>query len=223
MSACLFVLIRLYVKYTNKFLGSDQVTTFLITPALEEWTRPWSKMVSPMTQNLVHVTCAHIFLRAHTRKSARTTAPSDFLGLSHDHCNWSFTHAETHSGLGCMCNMKVCVLGSDSMLVEHILLFNSWPSRSPSCDQPLLPRLHSTFRKRSEELQMCRKIVFLTNFVRLEKQPFPICACRKSCNFTITHWWPSPPELCLIYVVPLEIAYPQMSFLRVEDMAMGAN
>ena len=33
----------------------------------------------------------------------------------------------------------------------------------------------------------------------------------------------SPPELFVIYVVPLEIAYPQMSFLRVGDMAMGAN
>jgi hypothetical protein len=43
MSRCLFVLIRLYVKYTDKFLESDQVTTFLITPTLEECTRPWSK------------------------------------------------------------------------------------------------------------------------------------------------------------------------------------
>ncbi len=33
----------------------------------------------------------------------------------------------------------VCVLGSDLMWLQHILMSNSWPSRCPSCDQPLLP------------------------------------------------------------------------------------
>jgi hypothetical protein len=48
-----------------------------------------------------------------------------------------FTSA--HSGLGRACNVNVCVLGSELMWWQHILLSNSWPSRCPSCDQPLLP------------------------------------------------------------------------------------
>ena len=35
--------------------------------------------------------------------------------------------------------MNVCVLGSDLMWFQHILMSNSWPSRCPSCDQSLLP------------------------------------------------------------------------------------
>ena len=36
--------------------------------------------------------------------------------------------------------MNVCVLGSDLMWFQHILMSNSWSSHCPSCDQPLLPR-----------------------------------------------------------------------------------
>ncbi len=39
--------------------------------------------------------------------------------------------------------MKVCALSSDSMLWEHNLFFNSWSSRSRSCDHPLLPCFHT--------------------------------------------------------------------------------
>ena len=35
--------------------------------------------------------------------------------------------------------MNVCVLGSDLMWFQDILMSNSWTSRCPSCDQPLLP------------------------------------------------------------------------------------
>ena len=84
---CLHVFLFAYVCMWPIPICSWEVIKFLITPALEEYTRPWSKMVSPMTQNRVHVTCVHIFLRAHTRKSARSTVPSDFVGSSHDHCN----------------------------------------------------------------------------------------------------------------------------------------
>jgi hypothetical protein len=94
---CLQVAIKTH-SFIHKFLGRDQVT-FLST-------RPWSKMVCPMTQNRVHVTCTHIFWRVHTRKSARSTVPSDFLGSSHDHCNSSFTHAETQANLGLCATWK---------------------------------------------------------------------------------------------------------------------
>ena len=36
--------------------------------------------------------------------------------------------------------MNFCVLGSDLMWFQHILMYNSWPSRCLSCDQPILPR-----------------------------------------------------------------------------------
>ena len=65
------------------------------------------------------------------------------FGLVDRQWDGSFVHCEGHNGLGCACNMKVCALGSDSMLWEHNLFFNSWSSRSRSCDQPLLPCFHT--------------------------------------------------------------------------------
>ncbi len=56
VSTFLFVRTCRHVKYTNTFSGSEEDTTFLITPLFEEYTRPWNKMVSPMTQNRDHVT-----------------------------------------------------------------------------------------------------------------------------------------------------------------------
>ena len=45
----------------------------------------------------------------------------------------TFHGCQGHSGIGRDCNMKVCVVVSKSRLSEHILLFNSWPSRCSSC------------------------------------------------------------------------------------------
>ena len=50
-----------------------------------------------------------------------------FVGLDSSEpgpCQWdcSFTHVESHIGVGRVCNMKVRALGSDSMLGQHILL-----------------------------------------------------------------------------------------------------
>jgi hypothetical protein len=60
----------------------------------------------------------------------------------------SFTHSDTHTGLGRVWNMKVCVLGSYLTWWKHILLSNSWPSRCPFCDQSLLLCFHSSFHRR---------------------------------------------------------------------------
>jgi hypothetical protein len=57
----------------------------------------------------------------------------------HDVSGVSFTYSVTDTGIGCECNVNVCVLGSDLMWLQRILMSNSWPSRCPSCDQPLLP------------------------------------------------------------------------------------
>jgi hypothetical protein len=51
----------------------------------------------------------------------------------------SFTYFATYNGIGRECNVIVCVLGSDLMCCQHILMSNSWPSLCPSCDQSLLP------------------------------------------------------------------------------------
>ena len=53
------------------------------------------------------------------------------------HTNKLEACCEAHSGLGCGFNMKVCVLGSDSMLGQHILLFKSSSPPHISC--------HNTF------------------------------------------------------------------------------
>ncbi len=44
--------------------------------------------------------------------------------------------------------MKVCLVVSKSRLWEHILLFNSWPSRCPSCPSSPPSFNHTTFRTR---------------------------------------------------------------------------
>ncbi len=142
--SCLLVHICQYVKYTKKFLGSEPVTTFLITLVFEEWTRPSEVCVQ------------------------------------HDNCD----------------------LGSDLMLGQHILLFNSWPSRYPSCAQSLLPCFHSTFRQfEVERDHLFRNIVFLTIFLRFEKHSFPISVCSKSSNSVIAYPSVSPPDQFRIFPI----------------------
>jgi hypothetical protein len=89
-------------------------------------------------------------------------------------------------GSGSVYNMKVCVLGSVSMLGQHILLFNSWPSHSP--------------------------LFFGQFFLRFENQSFPNFLCSKSCNSVITHPSARPPKKFRKHVVLLEIPYPRMCF-----------
>ncbi len=74
-------------------------------------------------------------------KASLINNPTKSLFVGSSQCHWcdSFTHSITHRGLGRVCNMKVCALGSDLMWWQHILLSNSWPPRCPLCDQPLLP------------------------------------------------------------------------------------
>ena len=60
-------------------------------------------------------------------------------------------------------------------------------------------------------------------FSSFEKQSFPIFVCSKSCNSVITHPSTRPHELFRIHVVLLEIPYPQMFFLRDEDVRLGTN
>ena len=79
-------------------------------------------------------------VRAHNTQMTRQSLFSD---SSYRQWDGRFVHSESHNGLVCVCNMKDCVLGSDSMLWEHILLFNSWSSRSRSCDHALLPCFQS--------------------------------------------------------------------------------
>ncbi len=177
-----------------------------------------------------------IFLHEHTRKLVRSTDQCGFLGSSHDHCDWSFTHTETHSGLGCVCNIKVCAPSSDLMLRQHILLFNSSSTRSPSSDHPLLPCFYSTFRQVEVRDHMCRKKRWQF-FLRFENQSFPISVCIKCCDSVISYpsfkspirrlqirlTDPAAPDLFRVYVVSLEIPYIWMFFLCTEDWHVGMN
>ena len=92
---------------------------------------------------------------------------------------------------------------------------------SPLCPSQW-PKLPSHWRSTSPKTREA-KMIFFANFVRFEKQPFPICACSKSCNSVITHPSARPHELFRIHVVLLEIPYPQMFFLRDEDVRLGTN
>ena len=64
-------------------------------------------------------------------------------------------------------------VGSDLMVGQHILLFNSWSPHSPSFDQHVIPCFHSTFHRSWRRDQMCSKIVFLDIFCEIEKKTFP--------------------------------------------------
>ena len=84
-----------------------------------------------------------------------------------DQMDFSFTHTDTHDGIGCVWNCGVCVLGSDSVLSRHIRMWtpgllsplhlnrsssmSPWPwfSRrvSPRC--PWLSILKSRYKKSS--------------------------------------------------------------------------
>jgi hypothetical protein len=47
--------------------------------------------------------------------------------------------------LTCHLALNVCVLGSNLMWWQHILLSNSWSSHCSSCDRPLLPCFRAAF------------------------------------------------------------------------------
>ena len=68
---------------------------------------------------------------------------------------------------------------------------------SPLCPSQW-PKLPSHWRSTSPKTREA-KMIFFANFVRFEKQPFPIFVCSKSCNSVITHPSVSPPDLFLTY------------------------
>ena len=81
---------------------------------------------------------------------------------------------------------------------------------SPLCPSQW-PKLPSHWRSTSPKTREA-KMIFFANFVRFEKQPFPIFACSKSCNSVITHPSARPPKMFRKHVVLLEIPYPRMCF-----------
>ena len=109
---------------------------------------------------LVYDTCRHIRTKGHTviwtcvrtQETKRDLRRKTFLDSSHDQWDESFTDVQEHIGLGRAWNMKVCVVVSKSRLWEHILLFNSWSSRCPSCPSSPPSFLHATFRVRGRVL-----------------------------------------------------------------------
>ena len=95
-------------------------------------------------------------VRQHENQTNNPTR-SLFVGSSKRQWGGSFTHCATYNGCGRACNMKVFVLGSELMWWQHILMSNSWPSRCPSCDNPVRPCFHSVFRRRWERHVTCCK------------------------------------------------------------------
>ncbi len=96
-------------------------------------------MVSRTTRRHFHVQ-EDIWTSVHTHDSQpNNPTKTPFVGSSHGQWDVSFTYSATHNRIGREYNVNVCVLGSDLMWLKHILMSNSWPSRCPSCDQPLLP------------------------------------------------------------------------------------
>ncbi len=100
----------------------------------------FNKMVSRTTRRHFHVQ-EDIWTSVRTHESRPNNLTKTPLFPRSGSCQWgvSFTYSTTHSGSGREWNVNVCVLGSDLMWFQHILMSNSWPSRCPSCGHPLLP------------------------------------------------------------------------------------
>jgi hypothetical protein len=82
----------------------------------------------------------------------------------------SFTDVQGHRGFGCGWNMKVCVVVSKSRLCEHILLFNSWSCRCPSCPSSPPSFLHTTFVVRGTRSKNEMFELFFPLLVQLSKE-----------------------------------------------------
>ena len=111
--------------------------------------------------------CIHMNLRAHTRNEARSPEKRAFLDSSHDQSGERFTDAEEHSGLGRARNMKVCVVVSESRMLEHILLVNSWTSRCPLTSfipvfPSFLPSTQNFYRKERGGVQIEKVFILLS-------------------------------------------------------------
>ncbi len=76
----------------------------------------------------------------HTQKIQRYRRTKASFRARHTTSATAVLRSPPHKpGLGRVCNENVCVLGSDLTWWQHIMLSNSWSSRCPFCDQPLLP------------------------------------------------------------------------------------
>jgi hypothetical protein len=82
------------------------------------------------------------------KKRSEISGETRFFGLVARPVRWVFHGCQGHSGLGRACNMKVCVVVSQSRLWEHILLFKSYPARCPSCPSSPPSFLHTNISVR---------------------------------------------------------------------------
>jgi hypothetical protein len=132
--------------------------------------------------------------------------------------------------------MKVCALGSDSMLWEHNLFFNSWSSRSRSGDQPLLPCFH-TPHFADEFLSVDKRFLFMSWkrnvdcsmsktrwFVSFRKKPFYWNFCTIGLNPLTTSiifwvWFPNA------FWDPISILIDSFKFIfsRIKDRKTKVN
>ena len=69
-------------------------------------------------------TFRHMNLRTHTTHTVKWPDRNLLSDSSQRQWDGSFVHCEGHNGLGCVCNMKVCALGSDNLFFpEEIILW----------------------------------------------------------------------------------------------------
>jgi hypothetical protein len=99
---------------------TSEVRPYARTELRVSCTGPWNNMVSPMNQITRQKRLLWTRRQVASEVSVLRTPPR-------------------HTGIGCQCNVNFSVVGSDLMWFQHLLMYNSWPSRCPSCDRPLLP------------------------------------------------------------------------------------
>ncbi len=147
MTACLFVLTCLHVECTNKNLGNERVTTFVrkVRKFMKRedipearWCLEWPRDVFICYADI------HTCVRAHENLPNSLTKGA-FLGSPQNRWTSIFKHADGHDGswsylkLQCLCaRLQIGVVKTYSDV-------NSWPSRSPSSEHPLLPSLRTHF------------------------------------------------------------------------------
>jgi hypothetical protein len=104
------------------------------------------------------------------KKRSEIFGETRFVGLVARPVWRTFHGCQGHSGLGRVCNMKVCVGVSKLRLLEHILLLNSWPSRCPSCPSSPAPSLTQHFGSEGCVQKMKCRVFFSPFSYKLSKE-----------------------------------------------------
>ncbi len=146
MSSYLFVQICLHVTYTNNILDYERVTTGFTHASVCSMCASMYKMYTTVSEACSHA-WSKMFSCVRPQETQRHHCTKTFWADMVTQRDCSFQHTEKHDGFGREWNFSVCVVGSDYVLHQHILIVNSWPSLYLPSYQPLVTSLRVSIAK----------------------------------------------------------------------------